>query len=362
MTYKTFTGEEKALELTPYQEWQKSEGVPVIGGYYVEDVKTVPVEPWKSKGGLGTFINLEGTGDANDAYVCEIPPGASLKPQKHLYEELIYILSGQGATTVWTEGGPKQTFEWQAGSLFSSPLNVWHQHFNGGEEAVRYVGVTTAPTVIDLFHNMDFIFRNDFVFRDRYTPEEDYFTRGKMHARRVWESNFVPDVNNLKLLEWKERGAGGTNVMFELAENTMAAHVSEFPVGTYKKAHKHGPGAQIILLNGKGYSLMWEEGKPWHKIDWHVGSFFVPPNQWFHQHFNVGKEPARYLALRWGSQKYPAGGAFGMARSTLADVSLKEGGYQLEYEDEDPEVRRLFEQECAKEGTEVKMPPIQYNR
>lgn len=340
---------------TSYEKWLQMEGIPVIRGLAVEDLYKVPLEPWARKGGRGTHIVLEGAGGTNDAYVCEIAPGASLKPQRHLFEELIYILQGRGATTIWVGAGRKQTFEWEAGSLFSPPLNVWHQHFNGGAEPVRYLAVTTAPSVIDLFHNMDFIFNNDFVFKDRYDAAEDYFTRNQWHPGRVWETNFVPSVPNLKLLEWKERGAGGTNVMFELADNTMAAHVSEFPVGTYKKAHRHGPGAQIILLSGQGYSLLWPEGQPRRKVDWHKGSFFVPPEMWFHQHFNTGREPARYLALRWGSRKHKAGGAFRSERGA-ADVSLKLGGAQIEYEDEDPEIRGIFEAECAKAGVAVKMP------
>ena len=46
-----------------------------------------------------------------------------------MYEELIYVISGRGAATMWNEGEPKRTFEWQEGSLFSPPLNSWHEHF-----------------------------------------------------------------------------------------------------------------------------------------------------------------------------------------------------------------------------------------
>ena len=39
-------------------------------------------------------------------------------------------------------------------------------------------------------------------------------------------------------------------------------------------------------------------------------------------------------------------------------LSVKEGGNQIEYEDEDPEVREMFEQELSKQGVELKMPPL----
>ena len=95
-----------------------SEGIPIIQGFFLEDIRKVHLQPWQRTGGLAARICLEGTGETNDAYVCEIPPGKALKPQRHLFEELIYIVSGRGATTVWNDPQSKHTFEWQDGSVF----------------------------------------------------------------------------------------------------------------------------------------------------------------------------------------------------------------------------------------------------
>ena len=77
----------------------------------------------------------------------------------------------------------------------------------------------------------------------------------------------------------------------------MSGHMSVFPPLTYKKGHRHGPGRAIIIPKGEGYSIMWPEGSEKIVIPWHELSMFTPPDRWFHQHFNTGAEPARYLAL-----------------------------------------------------------------
>ncbi|MDP2719711.1 MAG: ethanolamine ammonia lyase-activating protein [Dehalococcoidia bacterium] len=345
-------------DVSSYERWLQSENIPVYRGYSVEDLSRVNLGPWARKGGKGCFINLIGGEQSTDSYVCEIAPGGSLKPQKHLFEEFVLILQGRGATTIWNEGGPKQTFEWQEGSLFAIPLNASYQHFNGqGDKPVRYLGSTNAPLTINLYHNIDFIFNNSYVFKDRFSGEEGYFsTRGKLYSVanqtvRSWESNLIPDVRDFKLFELKVRGGGGSSVIFEMANGTMAAHISEFPVGGYKKAHRHGPGANIIIAGGQGYSLMWPEGGQRVHVPWQEGSFFVPPGRWFHQHFNTGSEPARYVALKFsGSRKYS------MGRTSMSTESLYNAGDQIEYEVEDPEIGALFEKEMAAKGFQVKMP------
>lgn len=336
-----------------YEQFLEQEGIPVLKGFFVEDIWKIELAPWKRMGGVGTYLNLEGGEGINDAYICEIPPGKSLKPQCHMFEELIFVISGHGATTVWREGGRKQTFEWQEGSLFSPPLNTWYQHFNGqGDRPVRLLGMTNAPTVMNLFHNLDFVFNCDYAFTDRYRSEDDYFSsKGKAIAEKLWDSNFIRDVRSFELKDSRERGANGRGILLEIANNLMSAHISEFPVGTYKKAHRHGPGAHVLILRGEGYSLLWPEGEEPRRYDWREGSIFVPPEMWFHQHFNLGREPARYLALKpFSSRKFP-----GLSKQFGPSESVKAGGGQIEYEDEDPEIRRTFERESSKRGVQSRM-------
>ena len=80
--------------LDTYAQWQAGEGIPIYDTFFVEDMKTLELGPWARTGGLGAFVNLEGAGDTNNCYVAEVPLGGTTKPQRHLYEEMVYVLEG----------------------------------------------------------------------------------------------------------------------------------------------------------------------------------------------------------------------------------------------------------------------------
>ncbi|MFE4830406.1 cupin domain-containing protein [Streptomyces sp. NPDC056672] len=336
---------------TTYARWSRGQGIDIVPGFHIPDLRAVPLKPWARMGGHGCFINHEESDRSNDCYVCRIPPGEHLHPVRHLHELMIYVLSGRGSTTVWGPDGRPQSFEWQRGSLFAIPLNVRYQHFNSsGEAPATLLAVTNAPVAINLFDEADFIFDCPYDFPSRFSGADGYFSGEGTLTGRLWETNFVPDVRDFPLVEYRERGAGGTNVQFKLARNTMMAHVSEFPVGTYKKAHRHSPGAHVVILSGTGYSLMWKEGEPITRYDWSEGSLVIPPGETFHQHFNTGASPARYLALRHlNARRDPATGL------PMSSISTRLGGDQIDYADEDPMVRRTYRDECATNGITSRM-------
>jgi hypothetical protein len=121
------------------------------------------------------------------------------------------------------------------------------------------------------------------------------------------------------------------------------------------------------MLNGTGYTLMWKGSLKYSdapekqklRVDFIEGSLFVPPDGWFHQHFNTGLEPARYLAPTWGGDGKWFMRALGGGGRThrLGKTSTRVGGNLIEYEDEDPQVREIYLAELKKSGIEFKMKP-----
>lgn len=359
--------------LTPFEQWVKGEGLRVYSQQVVPDINAVELGPWERTGTNaaildltpepweGTFINTQGT----TRYVCEIPPGGTFKAEKHMYEEIFYVMKGRGATTIWNPGEPKQTFEWQEGSVFSIPLNTWHEIFNGqGNETVKLYAATSAPTTFNLFASPELVFDCPMVFHDRYNAADRKYFSGRVNKleNRFAETNFIADVRAVSLDRWVDRGPGA-NMMFSMAGGHFICHVSEFPVGSYKKAHTgeftRGRGGLIssvayLFLSGEGYDLQWPAGtKPapdaeWERLDFRTGTL-MSPGTGYHQHFNVGAEPARYLVLRYGNPRY-AGSSGARYKRT--------GGVQIEFEDEDPRIRELFFRELKKRGVEANMPEL----
>jgi quercetin dioxygenase-like cupin family protein len=350
-----------------FDDWVAREGLDLMRGFKVDNVYTVPLKPWARTGGDAVQIQLDGTGELNAAYVQEIAPGKSLEPQKYLWEELIYVLSGRGATTVWYQGRRKNSFEWQAGSLFTVPLNAWHQHFNvSGDEPTRYIAVTTAPVMMNLIRNDDFIFNNDAIFPERYDSGENFFSSEyRIETFNGWDTptevaftNFVADINAIPFHS-STRGVGTKSASFEVGHGVLGSHTLQIPGGTFSNIHRHGPGAHVLWLKGEGYSLVWPDGGEADKVQafWGPGTLLVPPSWWWHQHAVVSAEPAQYLALKLSSKRHKVNR---LSEGTMR--STRNGGSMLLLEDFPPELmeecKRLFIAECEKRGTPMHMEPI----
>jgi uncharacterized RmlC-like cupin family protein len=348
------TSRERQTRKSPFLEWCEAEGLHVIGGYGVKDLRTVELKHWERLGGPAAYCHLEGSQGFVGALVAEIPPGGQLKPIRHLYEEQVLILEGRGATSFHSDvTGKSLVTEWTAGALFSPPLNTLHQFFNGsGTEAVRFVAASNMPLIFNTFNSPDFIFNCPYAFASRFDGQDDYFSAewkpGELEDKEV---NFIPDVYNVGLDYYPDRGIGFSRLGIALSRNLMVGHIMQIESGTYKKAHRHAAGAQVIVLSGEGYSLMWPPGGDLIKVDWHKGSLVVPPEGWYHNHFTTSLEPARHLALRRGLR--------GVGATWLATVSEHQGGHLLEHEDEPPEIRAMYQEELAKKGVPFRMEPIE---
>ena len=212
------------------------------------------------------------------------------------------------------------------------------------------MAVTNCPPVINLYEDLDFVFNTQHDFANRFNGSPDYFSGKGEQKGLLLETNFVADAVNLPLISAKERGAGGGHIRFNMARGSMNSHISQFPIGTYKKAHCHGPGAHVIILSGEGYSLMWPEGEEPRQYDWEVGSMIVPPNMWFHQHFNTGTTPARYLAFK--HEVVSVRNAQGVPK---AWISRRVGGDQIDYADESQAVRTRFTDALSRHGMAPRM-------
>jgi uncharacterized RmlC-like cupin family protein len=120
----------------------------------------VPSEmPWEMsrQGLLKHLINehMNTRMETVDAYMQIIPPGSHSGKHRHLAEECLYVLEGNGYdlhqdcdieitdSYQWTPQQQIQRFEWEAGDIIYIPPNTIHQHFNADpDRPVRLISST----------------------------------------------------------------------------------------------------------------------------------------------------------------------------------------------------------------------------
>ncbi len=350
--------------VSPYQQWMQEQGIPIHRGFYHPDLREVEVAPWSARECNACFLELVGSENVAEARVTQIAPGQTLPPLKFALDEAVYVLDGRGTTTVWIENGPRKTFEWQKHSLFMLPHGATHQITNmQGDRPARLLHYNYLPVAMSALQDPTFFFNNEHTGGNPFGATDGEFyseasvVRNEDQSRKVrstslWYGNFFPDMRAWdRLNPFYGRGAGGTVVSIQFPGSQMSCHMSVFPAQSYKKGHRHGPGYVIVIPAGEGYSIMWQEGKENERvvIPWHEASVFVPPFRWFHQHFNVGQAPARYLAF------HPLPVLMGSGEQ-IQDRARD----QIEYPNEDPWIRQKFEEELGQRGLKSIMPDEAY--
>jgi hypothetical protein len=106
-----------------YQDWLKAEGLPVVEGLAI-DCTSVTTAEWPRLGARAAALHLDGRGDFCNMLLYELSPGKSTLPQRHLFEEVIYVVEGTGSTQLTLPSGERRSFEWGARSLFSIAIST----------------------------------------------------------------------------------------------------------------------------------------------------------------------------------------------------------------------------------------------
>jgi mannose-6-phosphate isomerase-like protein (cupin superfamily) len=115
-------------------------GAPTIETDIVADLNDCPVQP-STEAGVRTMRILP-----DDCILgvdlSEIAAGTNIKARLQLPGTITFCVSGQGHTTVWTEGESNQhRIDWKPGMVFAPGLQMSHQHFNTGTSPARLLGI-----------------------------------------------------------------------------------------------------------------------------------------------------------------------------------------------------------------------------
>jgi quercetin dioxygenase-like cupin family protein len=366
----------------PYDRFMEAEGIPVYRGIGVKNVRDLPLQPWKRLGGKGSYVQLYGTEGLWGMYVVEVPGAGALNAERHMYEKVVLVLDGRGSTEVWQEGDNKRhVFEWTKGSMFTIPLNANHRFVNAASAPALMLCGTSAPNVMNLLDNMDFIFNCPFAFKDRFSGSDDFFKPNDdvvpdpIRGLAMRKTNLIPDVVNAELPLDNRRSPGYRRMEPQMANNRFYTWIGQHETGRYSKAHKHASAAVLICLKGGGYTYTWPESlgtQPWAagkgdkvmRQDYEPGGMVSAApmsGDWFHQHFGTSKEGLRVTAWHGpNNQRARKAGIPGEQLMDYGAIDLNKGGSAIPYHQEDPAIRKGFAEALKAQGVANRMDPKWY--
>lgn len=269
-----------------YGEWAKGEGVPIVVAPDA-DLLTAAVTPWPRFGTNGAIFHLTGRGDFLTLFLFELAPGAKSAKQRHLYEEVFYVLSGRGATVIESADGRTSRLAWEAGSLFTVPMNARHHHINESDKPGRLASVNDLRYFFNVFRNETFVFANEASFPERVTRS------GRRDGARL-ETEQAIDLTTVAI-------EGSLDVT--LSHGSIGAAVHEIAPRAAQRPGPHAESGCFMFCVAGNVSMQWTvDGNA---VALRPGRVTASLPDAAYQLSNTAARPARLLAVRMGSARYP---------------------------------------------------------
>lgn len=267
-----------------YGDWAQAEGVPIVTAAEV-DLLTAAVAPWPRFGGNGAIAHLAGRGDFLTLFLFELAARGQSAQQRHLYEEVFFVLSGRGTTVIETADGGTRRQDWGPHNLFTVPMNAPHRHINESDQPARIVSVNDLRYLFNVFRNEAFVFANDARFPERASGVDQRDGARLETAQRVDLTSTSLEADSLDIT---------------LAHGSIGATLHEIAPGTSRNGPHMDTGCILFGVTG---TLELQQGETARALRAGIVTAVLPDTAY--QLVNKGAQAARLLAVRMGSARYP---------------------------------------------------------
>ncbi len=271
-------------------------------------MKQYPLKFDKALGAAAARIG-EGRLKQMDVTIVEIPAGGQLALHRHLAEEMVYIISGQGHTTIWNQAnGKKEKYNWKEGDYLSPTLNSWHQHVNAStSSASRILLITSTPLIKNLFKSDALVTSVDYSFQERWekslAQKPEYFgnVAEGADAVRMKVGHLLPDLPG-RAMDERRKGVLGITITPEgdMAQN----HIMEMEVREYLNSEENSPGHRHVwetvyfIVGGDGFAMLQRKDEPERRLNWKSGDLFVVEANEYHLHRARSGGTARVVQVK----------------------------------------------------------------
>lgn len=264
-----------------YLEWAAAEGAPVVEGDVI-DLAEVETGPWARFGLDGAICHVTGRCDFLTAFVYDLPAGAACPWSKALYEELLFVVDGEGFTEIDQGDGEPARIDWTPGAIVAVPGNARRRHTATGARRARLAGFNDCRYLMNLYRNEAFVFDNPCRFP---ADSSDKIIRdpvgADLPAGEASSSELAP--------------GGGV----------LGATLRRFGPNARRPAERQMQGRHALGLSGEGATVSFAGADQTPRVTrWRRGVLFGLEGMVFHQHGSVGG-PAAMMTIEMGSLEAP---------------------------------------------------------